>query len=478
MFGGDTKTEMQNIFCKKNIIFSVILLLYAVFTLCLVFHHEIWADEAQAWLVARDLDFFGLIKHVRTEGHPLLWYFLLAPLAKLNLPVLSMQLLSWLIVVSSVGILLFKSPFNIYLKTAIILSSGYLYWYPAMARSYCLIPLLMFVVAIFYEKRHERPFLYAVLLILLANTHVIIFGFCSALGLLFAYESFEMKNKKSAIASFLVFLSLIGVFLYIYGAQNENVIVVANKPKVFSLFVSFLQVTFQSAFVFFGIKNWYLMVLFVIFLVYFAIFFYINDKKLFFVYALNLLCQYTIYCIIWGVIPQRVYTLAWTCLFCLWVLAAKQKSLKHNLKTPFILLFLVFVCTFPYTYHLCKQDFKYPYSGGRETAQFIKNNIPKDAFIITNHPYASPTISAYLPKDGWKIYYDGYKSFYTFSLWNKVVPDISAPVPYMKFLLEHKEIYILLAVESFVDIKPLFVTDDNVILTQERFKIYKIRRVN
>lgn len=476
MFGGDTKTEMQNIFCKKNIIFSVILLLYAVFTLCLVFQHEIWADEAQAWLVARDLDFLGLIRHVRIEGHPLLWYFLLLPLAKLNLPVFSMQILNWAVVVVSLGILLFRAPFSIYLKTAIVLSSGFLYWYPAMARSYCLIPLLMFVIAIFYEKRHERPFLYASLLILLANTHVIIFGFCAALALIFAYESFERKSKKSAIASFAILFSLLCVFLYIYGTQNENIIVAANRPSIYPL--PFLQVTFQLVLVFFGIKNWYLIILFVVFLIYFAIFFYIKDKKLFFVYTLNLLCQYTIYCTVWGIIPQRAYTFAWVCLFCLWVLIANRKSLKQNMHIPFVLLFFVFISTIPHGYNLCESDFKYPYSGGKETAQFIKNNIPKDAFIITNAPLSTPCISAYLPKDGWKIYYDGYKTFYTFSIWDKMFPDISAPVPYMKFLLEHKEIYILLAVESFVDIKPLFVTDDNVILTQERFKIYKIRRVN
>ena len=57
-------------------------------------HHEIWRDEAQVWLVVRDLNLFGIIDHVRIEGHPLLWYFIVMLPAKLKLPVFSMQVLS------------------------------------------------------------------------------------------------------------------------------------------------------------------------------------------------------------------------------------------------------------------------------------------------------------------------------------------------------------------------------------------------
>ena len=58
---------------KFNLILFV---LYFVVALICVCHHEIWRDEAQVWLVARDLNLWGIIDHVRNEGHPLLWYFL------------------------------------------------------------------------------------------------------------------------------------------------------------------------------------------------------------------------------------------------------------------------------------------------------------------------------------------------------------------------------------------------------------------
>ena len=204
----------------------------------LVFHHEVWRDEAQAWLVVRDLDLLGVIKHVRTEGHPLLWYFLVMPLAKVihgfN-AVFSMQILNWLFVVAGVGVFLFKSPFNFFLKISVILSSGFLYWYPVIARSYCLIPFLVFLLAVLYKKQKEHPFVYAGLLIALANTHVIMFGFCGALAIVFAcqfkdeikslFDKNDLKNvcnKITLVAPALVFLALFSIVAYLWGSQQEN----------------------------------------------------------------------------------------------------------------------------------------------------------------------------------------------------------------------------------------------------------------
>ena len=57
------KTLFKNIICT---------ILYAVFTLIIVLHHETWADEAQVWLLAKHLSIFdfSLFKHLVNEGHP------------------------------------------------------------------------------------------------------------------------------------------------------------------------------------------------------------------------------------------------------------------------------------------------------------------------------------------------------------------------------------------------------------------------
>ena len=85
---------MMRVFLKNK--FNILILfLFAVIAFAGVLHHEIWRDEGQVWLVVRDLNLYGVFDHVRNEGHPLLWYLLVMPFAKLKLPVISMQFLSF-----------------------------------------------------------------------------------------------------------------------------------------------------------------------------------------------------------------------------------------------------------------------------------------------------------------------------------------------------------------------------------------------
>ena len=141
---------------NKNLAINIIVtMLYALFTLIMVFHHEIWADEAQAWLIAKNLSIFdfSLFKHLVNEGHPPFFYLLIMPFAKLNTSIIFMQILCWFCSVVSVFLLLKKSPFNNFCKFSIVISGGFLYFFPVIARSYSMIPLLIFIAAILYKKQ-------------------------------------------------------------------------------------------------------------------------------------------------------------------------------------------------------------------------------------------------------------------------------------------------------------------------------------
>lgn len=46
-------------------------------------HHELWRDEVQAWLLARDSSSaIDLLSRQKYEGHPALWQLLLMPLIR------------------------------------------------------------------------------------------------------------------------------------------------------------------------------------------------------------------------------------------------------------------------------------------------------------------------------------------------------------------------------------------------------------
>ena len=70
---------------KKDTFNLILVLVYAGLTLYTLLHHEPWRDEAQAWLLARDLGPVELLHQLPMEGTPGLWHFLLMFLKFLNL---------------------------------------------------------------------------------------------------------------------------------------------------------------------------------------------------------------------------------------------------------------------------------------------------------------------------------------------------------------------------------------------------------
>ncbi len=135
----------------------IILFLYAVITLITAFFHEPWRDEAQAWLLARDLSPLGLIREMGYDGSPALWHFILMPFAKAGIPYPAMQFIHWGIAVTAVAIFLYKSPFHLIFKILFIFSYYMIYEYSIIARSYILSILFLFSIASIYREKLKRP---------------------------------------------------------------------------------------------------------------------------------------------------------------------------------------------------------------------------------------------------------------------------------------------------------------------------------
>ena len=98
---------------KKSLKINILLtVLFALFTLNTVLRHEIWADEAQVWLLVKYLSPVGLLKHLVNEGHPSFFYFLVMPFAKMNFSIMAMQIICWLGTVFGAFLILQFSPFS------------------------------------------------------------------------------------------------------------------------------------------------------------------------------------------------------------------------------------------------------------------------------------------------------------------------------------------------------------------------------
>ena len=179
---------------KKDLLLRWLLLAaYAAATLVFTLRHEPWADELQAWLIARDCTVPQIFSAMKWEGHFVPWYLMLHVFAANGAPVLSMNLLSWVFLTASAAFLIFRGPFSLPMKALVLCSSGMLFWYPVVSRCYAPMPLLVFLLASAWRERLTRPLLFGFLLALLTNTHAYFEGFCGAVFVIWAYDAWQIR---------------------------------------------------------------------------------------------------------------------------------------------------------------------------------------------------------------------------------------------------------------------------------------------
>lgn len=142
----------------------------AIFTAILssaILHHEPWADEAHAWQLSRSLSLSSLFRtYIRYESTPGLWHFLLWLLIRAHVSFSGLHWICGAVAAAAASLLLFRSPFPLYLR--LILPFGYflLFQYGVVARSYVLVPPLLFLIALVWKRNSTWV---AICLGLLAN---------------------------------------------------------------------------------------------------------------------------------------------------------------------------------------------------------------------------------------------------------------------------------------------------------------------
>ena len=135
--------------------------------------HEGWTDEAQAWMIARDMGWWQMMLHgVRYEGTPGLWHSVLWVMARLHLSYIGMHYAAALLAVAGAAVLLRWAPFPRYLKLLIPFTFFLAYQDAVVARSYVLFAGLGFGAAALLRGRIRRPLLLAVLLGLIAQISI------------------------------------------------------------------------------------------------------------------------------------------------------------------------------------------------------------------------------------------------------------------------------------------------------------------
>ena len=163
---------------------------YALLLAFTMFHHELWRDELQHWMLVRDstgpLDLFRNMKY---ETIPKLWHLSLLPVTWLTSSPAGMQILHWAIASAAVFVVARYAPFGPLQK--ILFAFGYfpLYEYGVMSRNYALGLLFAVVACALLRHRYRKPLWLALSLALMSNTsaHACILAIGVLFGLILDY---------------------------------------------------------------------------------------------------------------------------------------------------------------------------------------------------------------------------------------------------------------------------------------------------
>lgn len=461
---------------KKLLLVSwVILAVYSVLTFLGAINHELWLDEAQAWVILRDVPLAELPHVLNIEGHPPLWYAILYPFVKLGFPTEYVSLISWFFMALGAAVLLFKVKLPLLLKAAILASSGFIYLNSVMLRVYCLIPPLLFLILWIYPKRREHAVLYGLLIALLANTHVFICGIVGVLGIYMIYELFaEWKSaaKKENISK-LIGLAIAGagvliLVLPLLGSIQANG--ATNLTSGVSRWNTFFE-TLDEVFAFavFGdnqklgiITLVFFLILKVAFLVMIAV---LRHWRRAFAVEIGFLAIYYVACgMIWTTLANRavifILTLAFS--FCLtqfekpifkeymfvdqingWIRSLLTHLIKFDKKAGkvyLIILAFFFAITVPSGAVLLYRDITSPFSGSEETAEYIAENLEDDAILIDLY-IGMPEISFYDPDI--RIFSVSSCSFNTYARWEYASRPREPVATVLQTLPEYNDLYIV-----------------------------------
>ena len=165
---------------KRDCLLVISYLVSSILIVVTAQRHELWGDEVDAWLCARDETLSSMFQLSGYVGSPGLWYWLLMPFAKLGLSCSSMTILNVSFGLVSNFLLVFLSPFPIVLRLLLPFSYLFLFEYPVVSRSYGVSVLLIFLLAFFHRNRFTRPYFYSSILALLANAnlHSLVISVC------------------------------------------------------------------------------------------------------------------------------------------------------------------------------------------------------------------------------------------------------------------------------------------------------------
>jgi hypothetical protein len=406
-----------------------LILLYSAIQVVLLIHHEPWQDEAQAWLIARDLDIVSIFKQMAYEGTPALWHMLLVPFAKTGLPYISEFILHLVIAVAAVTIFVLYAPFSKLTKVLFIFSYYMAYEYSIIARSYSLSIFFLFLIAALYNKRFEHPLLYSFPVFLLFNTNVHSFFIASSLTILFVWELYR-NHIHGGMARIAVFIMSIGgllCFLQLLSPPDNINYRVVSDIYLLAPLVSIANAFFPwhscNSFILIESRQVFIIVSFLIFAI---MILSLNRKPpALFILLLSVAGLSYVFAFKYPGEVRHHGLILIMVIFAMWI--GRYYSNSQNLflnvtsrinfsKISIVLINACLAVSLLYCLRIQYLEYKYLFSGSKEMADFIKNKQLNRFTVVAHRSCPSASLLPYFNnKTFWYADIEDYGTFITFN---------------------------------------------------------------
>ena len=388
---------------------AAVMLLYSGVVLFTVRYHEKWADEAQAWLIARDLDLKTIWFHeLRYEGSPGLWHTILWIAQHVfHLPYGALGYIGVIFAIAGTAVLVYKAPFPWYVRWPLAFTYVMVYQYAVIARPYTILPLLCFLVAIFF-KDVERPVRMTVVLVLLANLslHGTILAGC--FGLLYLIEAIKawpgfddkLRNRYFICAAVIVFTFLF-VFVVLKPPSDTEEFVMkrqmAELPEAVKQQIHMPTPQRKGSALISGAYLDYF-VPSVVFVVLTAAWFVVRRRPLTLLLPAGVLIA--LYSVVHGY-PHHHGTLVIATITALWIAWPTEDEqqlfmLRQRWELRGMIGLLLVFCAVNIwdAAVVIKREYLYPYSGAKDAADYLKS-VGADRFSMFGFVYGVAGVQAY-----------------------------------------------------------------------------------
>ncbi len=376
----------------------VVLLAYSGIVLFTLRYHEKWADEAQAWLLARDLDLKTLWFHeLRYEGSPGLWHTILWVAQHVfHARYDAIGYIGAAFAIAGAAVILFATPFPIPIRWLMASSFFCLYQYAVIARSYVLFGLFCFAAARQYRSL-ERPLAFAMSLMPLAllTAHGSLLAF--SLGLLYAvrfvrtWHDHTQGTRRQFYFAFAAIL-LLYIFLFLILLPPHDVEATHSQIKLTAAVIAHrTNRAVAGALVDNAWLSWLVLAILVGWCS-------LRKALASFILPVSLMIALYVYADGWEHQLGTVFLAMMAGLAIAWPDSADLSRMASPMRATYRLMVGTLAMTLCYQVYLSfysiRRDVRLPYSGAADAASFLKPLVANGK-VIDGYQYGMVAVNAY-----------------------------------------------------------------------------------